>query len=371
MDRNWSVVRPRERGLSGESTDKPFVSVVIPGYNEASIVKENLEILCRYLETIEDRYRWEVVVVDDGSTDGTGEIADNFAKARDNVRVLHHFTNFNVGQALKFGFNHCCGDYIVSMDMDLSYGPEHIGRLLDTIREKRAKIVIASPYMKGGKVASVPRLRKTLSISANKFLSFTARGSLSTLTGMVRAYDRKFLQSLSLRSTDVSINAEIIYKAMLLRARILEIPGTLDWNPKKDPHFRRKSSIRIKRSIIAYLLSGFAFRPFIFFIFPGLFLALIAAFSFFWVFAHTISQLSYLPPSVESFWIRLSAAVALAFQQAPHTFLIGGVSLMLSIQLISLGILSMQNKKQFEELFYLGTNIYKQPVKMGRELDGN
>ena len=55
----------------------------------------------------------------------------------------------------------------------------------------------------------------------------------------------------------------------------------------------------------------------------------------------------------------MSAAVAMAFQQAPHTFVIGGMALMLSIQLFSVGVMSMQSKRYFEEIFYLGTAIYK------------
>lgn len=338
---------------------KPFVSVVAPAYNEASIVGENLECLCAYMETLADRYKWELIVVNDGSTDATGDIAEAFARSRDNVYVLHHTTNYNVGQALKYAFNNCHGDYVVVMDMDLSYSPDHIGRLLDAIRKNKAKIVVASPYMKTGKVANVPWLRKVLSKTANRFLSYTSKGSLSTFTGMVRAYDRRFLNSLSLRSIDTSISAEIIYKAMLLRASIVEIPGVLDWNPRKDPGFSRKSSIKIKRSLMAYLLSGFTFRPFAFFMLPGFAFLILSAYSSLWVLIHTVQQFGGVTLPAGSFTIRLSAAVALAFQQAPHTFIIGGMSLMIAIQLISLGILSWQSKRNFEEIFHLGTDVYK------------
>ena len=187
--------------------------------------------------------------------------------SHENVIVLHHLVNFNVGQALKYAFNTSAGDYCVVMDMDLSYSPEHIGLLLDAIGKTRAKIVTASPYMKGGEISGVPWLRRTLSICANKFLSFTSKGNFSTLTGMVRAYDVRFLRSLSLKSMDISICAEIIYKAMVLRAKIVEIPAHLDWSVQNKAN--SKSSIKIKRSMIAYMLSGFMFRPFLFFIFPG------------------------------------------------------------------------------------------------------
>ena len=261
--------------------NKPLVSVVAPAYNEASIIRRSMEELCRYMESLEDEYEWELVIVNDGSTDETGRIADAFACFNQNVRILHHFKNFNVGQALKFAFGQCRGDYVVVMDMDLSYSPEHIGKLLKTIRETRAKVVVASPYMKGGRIANVPWIREVLSKNANRFLSYTAKRSLSTLTGMVRAYDGKFLRSLSLRSTDISISAEIIYKSMLLQGRIVEIPAVLDWNPTRNPDFKRKSSIKIGRSLTAYLLSGFVFKPFVFFVFPGLLFMLLAVFSSF------------------------------------------------------------------------------------------
>jgi glycosyltransferase involved in cell wall biosynthesis len=342
-----------------DEVHRPSVSVVVPAFNEGAIIEKSMDTICRYLDTIEGEYGWELIVVDDGSKDQTGYLAEKFAQTRENVHVLHHFVNFNVGQALRFAFNNCTGDYVVVMDMDLSYSPEHIGRLLDTIVESRAKIVLASPYMKGGRLSSIPCLRKTLSICANKFLSYTAKGNFSTLTGMVRAYDTEFLRSLSLRSMDVSISAEIIYKAMILGARIVEIPAHLDWSLQRAAGVKRKSSIKIGRSILAYLLSGFMFRPFLFFIFPGFLSMLLSAYAFIWALVHTFSNLSRLSPSFGPFMPRLSAAVALAFQQAPHTFIIGGISLMLGIQLISLGILSLQSKKYFEEIFRLGTNIYK------------
>jgi cellulose synthase/poly-beta-1,6-N-acetylglucosamine synthase-like glycosyltransferase len=79
---------------------KPLVSLVVPAYNEASIVEKNLATLCQYMDSLEGEYRWEMIVVNDGSSDGTGALVDAFARIRDNVYVLHHMNNFGVGQAL-------------------------------------------------------------------------------------------------------------------------------------------------------------------------------------------------------------------------------------------------------------------------------
>src|SRR5437667_4685358 len=86
---------------------RPFVSLVVPAYNEAAIIEKNLAILCQYMESLEEEYRWEMLIIDDGSVDETGALAEAFASPRDNVHVLHHITNFGLGQALKFAFKHC------------------------------------------------------------------------------------------------------------------------------------------------------------------------------------------------------------------------------------------------------------------------
>jgi glycosyltransferase involved in cell wall biosynthesis len=353
---------------AGAAGDRPLVSVVLPAYNEAAILAANLKTLREYLATIEDRYRFEIVVVNDGSLDATGAIADEAALGRDDIRVLHHPANFGLGQALKFAFNHCDGDYVVVMDIDLSYSPDHIGRMLDRMRATHAKVVLASPYVEGGSLANVPWLRRVLSVGANRFLSLFARdryrtlvprGRLSTLTGMVRAYDGRFLRGLSPRSISMEINPEIIYKSMLLRARIEEIPARLDWHLQNAKGPKRRSSMKLLQQIFAVLLSGFIFRPFMFFILPGVALLGFALYCNVWMFIHFFRQYARLT-QYTWFMDRASWSVAAAYAAFPHTFTVGLLSLMLAIQLLGLGIMAMQNKKYFEEIFYLVSMVYRQ-----------
>src|ERR1700709_1057824 len=123
------------------------------------------------MKSLEHKYDWEVVIVNDGSKDDTSALAKQFAATNNNVHVFDHVVNFGLGQALKFAFNQCHGQYIVTLDMDLSYSPDHIERLVDRLVATKAKVVIASPYLRGGDVKNVPALRKWLSVGANKFLS--------------------------------------------------------------------------------------------------------------------------------------------------------------------------------------------------------
>ena len=101
------------KSRENDDIKKPFVSIVVPGYTEAGIVVTTLRTICDYMEALEDRYSWELIFVNDGSTDETGSLAESFAKTRKNIFVLHHFTNFGLGQALRYAFNNCRGDYIV------------------------------------------------------------------------------------------------------------------------------------------------------------------------------------------------------------------------------------------------------------------
>lgn len=349
------VLPSDEYGVSnGESL---LVSLLVPAFNEGAIIEPNLFTLCRYMsETYGDRC-WEIVVVNDGSSDDTAELAESVADNVSNIRVIHHLVNQGLGGALKTGIQECRGKYIVTLDLDLSYSPEHIERLVSRIQETHAKVVVASPYMRGGKVSNVPWLRRELSVWANRFLSLASKHSVTTLTGLVRAYDAEFLKRLKLKSPGMEINPEILHKATLLHEPVEEIPAHLCWSTRRAASAAtkapRKSSMKILRHTWSIAFFGFLFRPVMFFIVPSLGFFLLAFYSLSWFMIHSwtqyriLAQTSSIPDPTE--------AVATAFQQAPHTFVMGGMFLMLAIQLFSIGILSVQNKRYFEEMFYLGS----------------
>jgi glycosyltransferase involved in cell wall biosynthesis len=353
----------------------PSVSVIVPAFNESAILAHNVGILCDHMRGLEDQYRWELIIINDGSSDGTGEIADCCAENHRNVYVLHHPYNFRLGQALRFAFSQARGDYVVVMDADLSYAPYHIERMLKKISASRAKVVIASPYMEGGTVANGPWFRKLLSQWANKYLCMTVTrdrfsDKVTTVTGMVRAYDREFLSSLNLKAMDVDINAEILYKAMILRARIVEVPADLDWGTEQSraQQFKiRRSSLRVIRSIIQSLISGFMFRPFAFFVFPGIFFVGLSLYPLLWTLINTLDNLNGLSGQGLSLGYRLSEAIGMVFRDRPHAFVVGGFALIVGIQLFNLGLMALQSKRYFEELFFFNTSIYKALNRKGRE----
>ncbi len=92
----------------------PFISIVLPCYNEEAILENNLNIVVSYLESKNQQFNWEIIIIDDGSKDKTGSIADRYENENQKIRVIHHPTNLNLGNALKTGFKNAKGDIISS-----------------------------------------------------------------------------------------------------------------------------------------------------------------------------------------------------------------------------------------------------------------
>ncbi|MEZ4826768.1 MAG: glycosyltransferase family 2 protein [Bacteroidia bacterium] len=342
---------------------RPLVSIITPAYNESAIITKNLARLCEYMDSLSARFDYEIVVVNDGSKDGTAELADNFAKDHPQVVVHHHNVNKNLGGAMKTGFEISNGEYVIVMDLDLSYSPDHIERLLTKLEETEADMVIASPYMKGGKNTAVPGSRLMMSKVVNYFMKLVAPQKISTFTSMVRAYRKSFLKKLNLKSNTYSINPEIIYKGLIIRARIEEIPAHLDWSFQKELGQTRTSSIRVLKGILAGLMTGFIFRPYAFFMSVGLILFILSMYMIGWIFIHTIQIYPDIQVPPGGFDDQFTEAVKAVFYLKPHAFVVGGITLLASLQFLGIGFLSLQSKRYFDELYHFSTSIFNQQQK--------
>lgn len=349
------AAKMQRRAYPDERWRKPLVSVVVPALNEEAIVRPHLEAIRDHMRGLEGSFDWELIFINDGSSDRTGALAEDFGKDLRNFYFIEHPARLGLGNALRSGINLSHGDYVLTLDIDLSYDLEHLTRLLSVIRKSHAKIAIASPYAKGGTTENIPFFRKTLSRFANRFLAFSAPGRLTTLTGLVRAYDGPFIRALNLKSQGPEVNAEIIYKAAVLRALMVEIPACLKWN--KDVA-RPRGRMNVFSTIALVLFSGFLFRPLFYFWAPGVILLLVSAYASGWALIHSSDRFAELT-QFSNFFERISAAVADAYQFSPHSFVVGGLSFVLGLQFISLGVQSLQSKRYFEETFHLNSSIYR------------
>src|SRR6185312_5563130 len=197
---------------------------------------------------------------------------------------------------------------------------------------------------------------KIMSRWVNRFMRFAAQDKYHTYTGMVRAYRKDFINSVNLKTKDYEVNPEILYKAMILRARIIEIPAHLDWTEQNKHAGKRTSSIRVLRGFFSGIMSSFIFRPYVFFLVIGLFLMVLSMYELVWLLVDTLKDLSNSGAIEKSF----SISLALQFKKNPQSFLVGGITFLVALQFLSMGFLSLQSKRYFEELFHLGTSLKKQ-----------
>ncbi|NYB26375.1 MAG: glycosyltransferase [Methanobacteriaceae archaeon] len=251
------------------------VSIVIPMYNEEENVIRTLEIIDKISKNFDD---YEIIVVDDGSSDDTYSLASNFqSNNSSNVHILKHPVNMGMGRALRTGFEKASGDAIVTIDADLSYESSYIPKLIDELDES-TDIVVGSQYMVGGKTENIPPLRLFISKTANKLVGYAMANNLSTVTGVLRAYREEVLDSIELDSDGTEINPEIISKAKAVGFNIKEVPVTLKGRELG------KSKVRYRRTTISHLLFSFYEKPMILFGVIGLIICLIGIISAFYLF---------------------------------------------------------------------------------------
>lgn len=248
---------------------KPLVTIIIPAFNEGDGLAQRLDTLSEFVR-LDTKHEFEIIVVDDGSSDETYAIAQNAARTSRMLRVLQHKENRGMGAAIRTGFTAARGSVFITYDSDLSYRPEVISDLLEEMDATQADLVLASPYMRGGSVRNVPWLRRLLSREANRFLSFAANGKYATITCMVRAYRAAFIRNVHTFEDRMEINAELLFKAIRQQATISEIPALLEWSADRSRTRARINISRTTRQIWRTLRFGVAHRPAVLLALPGI-----------------------------------------------------------------------------------------------------
>ena len=240
------------------------LTVLAPMYNEAENIETTIK---RITETLGDfDHSWELILVDDGSKDGSLSLAQQFETKLPNLIVIHYPINCGRGKALREGFKHARGNYIITIDFDLSYSPDHILRIYEQLADPNQMndVVLGSAYMKGGKVIGVSPFRLWLSKIGNKILEFTFPQSFKTSTCILRGYKREILRGLELESKGKEIHLEILSKVCTLGYTVKEIPATLSSRKKGRTKFR------FRQTSVSHLLFSIFERPILLFGLTGL-----------------------------------------------------------------------------------------------------
>ena len=200
------------------------VLIVMPTYNE----RQNLEIIAgRIREAVPDA---DLLVVDDNSPDGTGDLADKLAEKDQRVQVLHRTEKAGLGRAYVAGFTLALGagyDLIVEMDADGSHRPEDLPKLLAAARE--ADAVIGSRYVPGGTVVNWPVSRQVLSFGANLYTQIMLGVRVKDATGGFRVYRAATLRQIDLsgiQSAGYCFQVDMTLRVLQGGMSITEVPIT-------------------------------------------------------------------------------------------------------------------------------------------------
>lgn len=197
--------------------------VVIPTYNEAATVR-------RIVEAVRASGRAHVLVVDDGSPDGTGDIADWLTERDHGVHVLHRTAKAGLGAAYRAGLRWGLAagfEALGEMDADGSHDPADVPRLLDALGN--ADMVIGSRYVPGGAVRNWPLHRQLLSRGANRYVQVCTGLPVNDATAGFRMFRREALMALDIdraQSDGYSFQIEMALRAHAAGFRVVEIPIT-------------------------------------------------------------------------------------------------------------------------------------------------
>jgi dolichol-phosphate mannosyltransferase len=196
-------------------------TICLPTYNE----RENLEPMLRALGDKGVR----VLVVDDSSPDGTGELADRLAGELDYVEVLHRERKDGLGPAYLAGFRRALADgaeLILEMDCDFSHSPADVPRLVEAA-EAGADLVLGSRYAPGGSIGNWGLLRRIVSAGGSWYARLLLGVKVSDLTGGFKCYRRRVLETIDLDaigSKGYAFQIETTYRALRAGFQVAEIP---------------------------------------------------------------------------------------------------------------------------------------------------
>lgn len=198
--------------------------IIIPTYNEYDNLRPLLETIFSYAP------QSDILIVDDNSPDGTGQLADQFAAEDPRVHVLHRAGKLGLGTAYVAGFKYSIEhnyDAAFEMDADFSHDPKYLPDFLKAI--ETADLVIGSRYIPGGSTPNWSFGRRCISGCGNIFARFMLGIPVHDCTAGFRCYRREVLESIDLdtiQSQGYAFQVELAYRVMKQRFRITEIPIT-------------------------------------------------------------------------------------------------------------------------------------------------
>ncbi|MFI5842873.1 polyprenol monophosphomannose synthase [Catenuloplanes sp. NPDC051500] len=232
----------------------PKVTVVVPTYNE----RDNLPKLVELLTAL-GLPNLHVLVVDDDSPDGTGELADKMALETPWISVLHRTTKDGLGRAYIAGISRALdegADIVIQMDADLSHPASTIPVMVEKLATSDAAVVIGSRYVEGGAVAGEWGMhRKALSAWANFYVNTILRLGVKDVTAGFKAWRAETLRSIdvgSIHSNGYAFQVEMNYRAVRQGGKIAEVP--IRFEERADGVSKMSLGVQVESALMPWRL---------------------------------------------------------------------------------------------------------------------
>lgn len=197
-----------------------------------------------------------MVIVDDGSLDDTAAKAGALLMTRNDVRVVTLSPNRGMGGAIRAGIAEARGEWIATLDADLTFPPAALKDMLAAGNAAKADLVSGSPYLRPGDMAGVSWVRAMPSLMINALYRGLFSLRLTAYTPVLRLYRSSFIKKLEIAATGFEINAEIAARAMIERRVVAEVPAPLHARTAGVSKLQRGRELKRHLRLIGRLLSG-------------------------------------------------------------------------------------------------------------------
>lgn len=223
------------------------LSIIIPAYNESDGIQHTAKKIRPVITELQKIYDVEVIFVNDGSSDNTGELLTQEFSNDDYVKVVSYSKNKGLGGAVRTGFESSTGEIVVTTDFDGTYDFATIAKIVSRLDETEADMVVASPYHPDGHVEGVPKYRLLFSYGASLLYRMVVKWDLFTWTALYRAFRRPVIENVSYTATGFLSTTQMLINAIDQGYQVAEFPTVLSTRQFGQ------SSIRIAQVTKAHL----------------------------------------------------------------------------------------------------------------------
>lgn len=235
-----------------QATRDLFYSIIMPAYNEEAVLDATVRDLCGYLDGT--RHRYELLVVDDASTDSTRAVANALSAEFPALRVLRNSGSNGYGHAIRCGLNAYCGDAAVVVTSDGADAPKDVAAYFDAIAQGY-DCAFGSRFGPDSRVEGYPPVKRVINRMANRLIGWLVGSRYRDFTNGFKCYRREVIDRMGpFVSGQFNITIEMSLKAVLDGARIMVVPN--DWRQRDagQSSFKVLSLIRPYGATLLYCL---------------------------------------------------------------------------------------------------------------------